>query len=130
VTVTVVDGLVLARSVFEHSANYASLIALGTFQPITDPSERHAALEAFTERPLPGRWAEVRAPNTNELRATKILRIHLDEISVKTRTGPPDDGNSPDAKRHTWAGVVPIETRYGTQSPRPDSPTASPSHQA
>ena len=119
-TVTLLDGLVLARSVFEHSANYASLIALGSFQAVTDADERLAALEAFTERLVPGRWAEVRAPSANELRATAILQLPLDEVSVKSRSGPPDDGNSSDAGRSTWAGVLPIETRFGTPIPAPE----------
>jgi nitroimidazol reductase NimA-like FMN-containing flavoprotein (pyridoxamine 5'-phosphate oxidase superfamily) len=128
VTVTIVHGLVLARSAFEHSANYEAVMAFGTFAQIDDETERMAAFEAFTEKLLPGRWEEVRQPNAKELKATSILAMEIDEASAKIRTGPPDDDDSPDAERDTWAGVVPIVTSYGTPFPspglRPDIPLA------
>jgi len=120
VTVTVVDGLVLARSAFEHSVNYASVIALGRFATVEGEAEELLALESFTEKLLPGRWREVRKPSRAELKATTILSLALDEASVKLRTGPPDDGRSADATLPVWAGVVPIETRFGEPLPAPD----------
>lgn len=119
VTVTIVHGLVLARSAFEHSANYAAVMAFGTFERIDDEAERMAAFEAFTEKLLPGRWDEVRQPNDKELKATTILAMEVAEASAKIRTGPPDDDDSPDAERETWAGVVPIVSSYGTPLPSP-----------
>jgi uncharacterized protein len=118
-TVTLVHGLVLARSAFEHSANYDSVMAFGAFAPVDDEDERLRAFEAFTEKLLPGRWAEVRQPNAKELKATEILALEIGDASVKVRSGPPDDDDSPDAERDTWAGVLPIVSAYGT-------PTASP----
>ena len=118
-TVTLVHGLVLARSAFEHSANYDSVMAFGAFAPVDDEEERLSAFEAFTEKLLPGRWDEVRQPNAKELKATEILALEIGDASVKVRSGPPDDDDSPDAERDTWAGVLPIVSSYGT-------PTASP----
>jgi nitroimidazol reductase NimA-like FMN-containing flavoprotein (pyridoxamine 5'-phosphate oxidase superfamily) len=117
VTVTIVHALVLARSAFEHSANYDSVMAFGTFERIDDKAERLAAFEA--EKLLPGRWDEVRQPNAQELKATAILAMEIDEASAKIRTGPPDDDESPDAERETWAGVVPIVSSFGTPVPSP-----------
>jgi uncharacterized protein len=114
VTVTVVDALVLARSAFEHSANYDSAIAFGSFATVEDEDERLRAFEAFTEKLLPGRWDEVRQPNAKELKATEILAMEIDAASAKTRNGPPDDDDSVDAERNTWAGIVPIVSSYGT----------------
>ena len=119
VTVTIVHGLVLARSAFEHSANYEAVMAFGRFEPVDAEAERLAAFEAFTEKLLPGRWAEVRPPNAQELKATQILAMEIDEASAKVRTGPPDDDESPDAELATWAGVVPIVSSYGTPVPSP-----------
>jgi nitroimidazol reductase NimA-like FMN-containing flavoprotein (pyridoxamine 5'-phosphate oxidase superfamily) len=119
VTVTIVHGLVLARSAYEHSANYEAVMAFGAFELIDDEAERLAAFEAFTERLLPGRWEEARQPNAQELKATAILAMEIDEASAKIRTGPPDDDESPDAERNVWAGVVPIVSSYGTPVPSP-----------
>jgi nitroimidazol reductase NimA-like FMN-containing flavoprotein (pyridoxamine 5'-phosphate oxidase superfamily) len=113
VAVTVIDGLVLARSVFEHSANYASLMAFGQFELVGDEEEKLAALRAFTEKLLPGRWEEVRHPSKLELKATAVLRLPLTEASVKVRSGPPDDDHDVDALLDTWAGVVPIQMSFG-----------------
>ena len=119
VTVTVVDGLVLARSAFEHSANYESAMAFGTFALVEDPEERMRAFEAFTEKLLPGRWNEVRQPNATELKATEILAMEIGDASAKVRSGPPDDDDSADAEWDTWAGVVPIVTSHGPPEPSP-----------
>ena len=128
-TVTVVDGLVLARSAFEHSTNYESAMLFGRFAKVADLDERLVALEAFTEKLLPGRWSEVRGPSERELKATAILSMPIEEASAKRRTGPPDDDESPDAELETWAGVVPIETSFGepVASPglRPDIPLSA-----
>lgn len=90
-TVTLVDGVVLARSIFNHSINYRSVVVLGRADAVDGASEKADALEAFTARLLPGRWAEARPPTSTELKATSILRMPLDEPSAKVRTGPPQD---------------------------------------
>jgi nitroimidazol reductase NimA-like FMN-containing flavoprotein (pyridoxamine 5'-phosphate oxidase superfamily) len=118
-TVTLVHGLVLARSAFEHSANYESAVVFGRFDVVEDPDDRVAAFEAFTEKLLPGRWREVRPPNRKELKATTILALPIDEASAKLRFGPPDDDDSEDAALDTWAGVLPIVTSYGAPEPSP-----------
>jgi len=107
-TVTLLDGIVLARSVFEHSMNYRSVVVLGTAVPVDEPDEKLAALEAFTEKLLPGRWAEARLPTRKELKATSVLRLPLDEASAKIRDGGPEDGDTPDAELDVWAGHVPL----------------------
>ncbi len=107
VTVTILDEFVLARSAFEHSANYDSAVLVGTFEQIAN-EEKLAALEAFVEGVLPGRWNEVRHPSLKELKATAVLATPIANATVKTRTGPPDDDRSPDAELDVWAGVVPI----------------------
>jgi nitroimidazol reductase NimA-like FMN-containing flavoprotein (pyridoxamine 5'-phosphate oxidase superfamily) len=107
-TVTLLDGIVLARSVFEHSMNYRSVIVLGHATPVVEPDEKLAALEAFTEKLLPGRWNEARQPTAKELKATSVLRLPLDEASAKIREGGPEDGDTPDAELEVWAGHVPL----------------------
>lgn len=121
VTVTLLDGLVLARSVFEHSANYRSVVLLGRLEPVP-AARRRAALHAFTERLVPGRWDEVRAPSAKELAKTSVLTMAIDEASVKIRTGPPSDGASPDATPDRWAGVLPLRTRFGPPETAPGLP--------
>lgn len=111
VSVTLVDGIVLARSVFEHSLNYRSVVVLGTASLVEDPAEKLAALRAFTEGLLPGRWAEARQPDRKELKATAVLAIPLAEASAKVRFGPPDDGASEDGALDVWAGEIPLVTR-------------------
>lgn len=111
VTVTLLDGIVLARSVFEHSVNYRSVVVLGTATAVTDVREKRAALEALTERLLPGRWADARPPTPRELRATGVLRLPLDEASAKIREGGPEDGDTPDADLDVWAGEIPLVVR-------------------
>jgi hypothetical protein len=88
--------------------NYRSVVVLGVATPVTDRDEKLAALEAFTEKLLPGRWAEARTPSAKELKATSVLRMPLDEVSAKLRDGGPDDGFSPDAELDVWAGHVPL----------------------
>jgi nitroimidazol reductase NimA-like FMN-containing flavoprotein (pyridoxamine 5'-phosphate oxidase superfamily) len=117
-TVTLLDGLVLARSAFHHSVNYRSVVVLGTATPVEGPSERMRALEAFTERLIPGRWAEVRPPNPQELKGTRVLAMALDETSAKVRTGPPVDEEE-DYALGTWAGVIPLHTTVATPVPDP-----------
>ncbi len=119
VTVTLLHGLVLARSVFEHSANYESVVAFGCFRLIDDEAERLAALQTFTNRVVPDRWDEVRSPNAKELKATMILAMPLSEASAKVRFGPPDDDDSDDAALDVWAGELPIATSFGEPIPSP-----------
>ena len=119
VTVTIVRGLVLARSAFEHSANFDSVVLHGRFELIDDPDERLTALRAFTDRLIPGRWSEVRPPSRKELKATQMLAIAIDEASGKTRSGPPDDDDSEDAAIDTWAGELPVLTTFGEPVPAP-----------
>jgi uncharacterized protein len=118
-TVTMVDGLVVARSVFEHSANYRSAVLIGSFRRIEGERERLAAFEAFTEKLLPGRWNEARTPSAQELKATEILAMRIDEGSAKARAGPPSDDSSEDAALDVWAGVVPLAAVFGEPVPSP-----------
>jgi nitroimidazol reductase NimA-like FMN-containing flavoprotein (pyridoxamine 5'-phosphate oxidase superfamily) len=119
VTVTLVDGIVLARSVFEHSINYRSVVVLGTATPVTDPAEKNTVLEAFTEKLLPGRWTDARQPSRQELKATGVLSLPIDEASAKVRTGAPDDGESADAQLDVWAGHIPLVLRALPPVPAP-----------
>lgn len=107
VTVTLTDGVVLARSVFNHSMNYRSVVALGQAMLISDPSEKLRALEAFTEKLIPGRWNDARQPNERELKATNILKLPLTEISAKVRTGDVED-DAEDYALRVWAGIIPL----------------------
>jgi nitroimidazol reductase NimA-like FMN-containing flavoprotein (pyridoxamine 5'-phosphate oxidase superfamily) len=111
-TVTLVDGLVLARSAFHHSVNYRSVVVVGKLTEVTGDEARMRALEAFTERVLPGRWDEVRPPDRRELKATSILAMPLSEASAKVRTGPPVDDEA-DYDLPVWAGVLPVRTVIG-----------------
>lgn len=112
VTVTLLDGFVLARSAFHHSMNYRSAVVFGRARLVTDPGEKLEALRAFTDHVLPGRWAEVRQPNDRELNATSVLALPLDEASAKVRTGPPVD-DEPDYALPVWAGEVPVRMELG-----------------
>src|SRR5262249_31303593 len=116
ITVTLLDGLVLARSVFNHSMNYRSVVVLGTATVVQDPEEKLAALRAISEHILPGRWADSRQPNEKELKATSALRVPIEEFSAKVRQGPPIDDEE-DYGFRTWAGVVPLETVARTPIP-------------
>ena len=106
-TVTLVDGLVLARSVFNHSMNYRSVVALGNAAIVDEPGEKLAALRAFTEKLIPGRWNDARQPNEQELKATSILRLPLTEVSAKVRVGGVED-DAEDYALQVWAGIVPL----------------------
>jgi len=112
VTVTLLDGLVLARSIFNHSMNYRSVVVLGTAVAVEDPQEKLAALRAISEHILPGRWAESRQPNEKELKATQVMRLAITEFSAKVRQGPPIDDEE-DYAFPTWAGVIPLEMVAG-----------------
>lgn len=112
-TVTLLDGLVLARSVFEHSVNYRSAVILGVATPITEPTAKRAALEVLTDRLLPGRWADARQPTETELKATAVLRLPLDEASAKVRADGPEDDDTPDAELDVWAGHIPLTVTAG-----------------
>ncbi|MGH6944997.1 MAG: pyridoxamine 5'-phosphate oxidase family protein [Geminicoccaceae bacterium] len=116
ITVTHLDGLVLARSGFHHSANYRSVMALGTARLVPD-DEKEGALEDFVEHLFPGRWRELRAPTRQEIKATTVLWMALDEVSAKIRTGPPVDDEE-DYGLPVWAGVLPVASAIG--HPRPD----------
>ena len=109
VTVTHVDGLVLARSAFHHSVNYRSVVILGTARLVEDPAEKMEALRVFTEHVMKGRWDDVRKPTEQELKATSVLALALEEVSAKVRTGGPND-DAPDYDLPVWAGVLPLET--------------------
>ncbi|HEY6944416.1 MAG TPA: pyridoxamine 5'-phosphate oxidase family protein [Candidatus Acidoferrum sp.] len=117
VTVTLVDGFVLARSVFNHSMNYRSVVVLGRATRVDEPQEKLEALHGFTEKILPKRWNDARQPSEKELKATSILRLPLTEVSAKVRTGPPMD-DDPDYALPVWAGVIPVHLSFG--SPVPD----------
>ncbi len=106
-TVTLSDGLVLARSVFNHSMNYRSVVALGKASLIDQPTEKLAALRAFTEKLIPGRWSDARQPNEKELKATSIMKLPLTEVSAKIRVGDVED-DAPDYELQVWAGVIPL----------------------
>jgi len=108
VTVTLVDGLVLARSAFHHSMNYRSVVVFGTATVIQDPAEKNEALRVITEHLVPGRWQQARQPTAKELEATMVLAVPLEEVSAKVRTGPPLDDEE-DYGLPMWAGVLPLQ---------------------
>jgi nitroimidazol reductase NimA-like FMN-containing flavoprotein (pyridoxamine 5'-phosphate oxidase superfamily) len=116
-TVTLLDGVVLARSAVHQSVNYRSVVVFGRAEEIDDAARKRAAIEAFSERLIPGRWREVRPPTEKELKAIKVLSLPLDEASAKLRTGGPKDDEE-DYSREGWAGVIPIATVAG--EPLPD----------
>jgi nitroimidazol reductase NimA-like FMN-containing flavoprotein (pyridoxamine 5'-phosphate oxidase superfamily) len=118
ITVTLLDGLVLARSVFNHSMNYRSVVILGKATLVDDPAEKLAALRVLSEHILPGRWDDARQPNERELKATSVLRVPIEEFSAKVRVGPPID-DAEDYSFPTWAGVIPMEMKTG--EPIPDA---------
>jgi len=112
VTVTLVDGLVLARSAFHHSMNYRSVVILGTAHAVHDPAEKVRALAAFTNHIVPGRWYAVRAVRDSEVKTTAVLKLSLQEVSAKVRTGPPKD-EPEDYALPIWAGVLPLQLTTG-----------------
>jgi nitroimidazol reductase NimA-like FMN-containing flavoprotein (pyridoxamine 5'-phosphate oxidase superfamily) len=117
VTVTHVDGLVLARSAFHHSVNYRSVVILGIARLVEDPAEKMEALRLFTEHVMKGRWDDVRQPTEQELKATTVLALPMEEVSAKVRTGGPID-DEPDYSLPVWAGVLPLEV--AAKAPIPD----------
>lgn len=112
VTVTLLDGLVLARSIFNHSMNYRSVVVLGTAVAVTDRTEKLEALRLLSEHILPGRWVDSRQPNEKEIKATLVMRLAIAEFSAKVRQGPPIDDEE-DYAFPTWAGVIPLEMVAG-----------------
>ena len=122
VTVTLLDGLVLARAARNHSMNYRSVVVLGTAEPVDDPEERLAALAATIDHALPGRWREVRPPSPDELQEVGVVRLPLHEASAKIRVGPPRDFDA-DLARECWAGEIPL--RLTAASPVPDPQLAA-----
>lgn len=117
-TVTLLDGIVLARSAFHHSMNYRSVVLLGHVRHVEGVEEKTRALEAFTEKLVPGRWDAVRPPSRQELKGTKVLALPIDECSAKVRTGPPVDDDE-DYALDAWAGVVPLALTRGALVPDP-----------
>lgn len=124
VTVTLVDGFVLARSAFHHSINYRSVVMFGKARLVIDHEEKLHALRSFTNHMVPGRWEEVRWPTEQELKATSVLALPLDEASAKVRTGPPVDDEE-DYSMPVWAGIVPIHMRAGEPIPDPRLSTSA-----
>jgi nitroimidazol reductase NimA-like FMN-containing flavoprotein (pyridoxamine 5'-phosphate oxidase superfamily) len=118
VAVTVLDGLVLARAVFNHSMNYRSVVAFGRATLVDDPDEKMEAMRVFTEKILPGRWDDARLPSDKEFRATMMLAIPIDEASAKVRNGPPSDEEE-DYGLEVWAGVIPYSLIPGDPIPDP-----------
>jgi uncharacterized protein len=119
VTVTHVDGLVLARSAYHHSINYRSVVVLGRAVPVLDEQEKVEALEAFVNSMVPGRWDDVRKPNPGELKATQVFKVAIREASAKIRTGPPVD-EPEDLELAVWAGVIPLAESAGAAISAPD----------
>ncbi|MEJ2868585.1 pyridoxamine 5'-phosphate oxidase family protein [Actinomycetospora sp. OC33-EN08] len=129
-TVTLLDGLVLARSVFSHSANYRSAVIRGRVRRVTDPDEQLSALEAVVEHLTPGQWDHARRPDRKETAATAVLALDLHEASVKVRQGPPGDPELVAEGDRRWAGVVPVTTVLGAPETCPALPAdvAVPEH--
>jgi uncharacterized protein len=125
-TVTHVDGIVYARSVFHHSMNYRSAFGHGMARAVHDPTERLDALRAIVEQLSPGSWEHARQPSTRELAATAVFGIDLTEASVKVRTGPPGDDDSDLETGGRWAGVLPVRTVFGAPEPCPTLPADAP----
>ena len=123
VTVSLIDGLVLARSLYNHSVNYRSAVILGRAHEIKDADEKLRALEVLVEHAVPGRFEGARVPSPSELKATRVLRLPLAEASAKVRSGPPIDDEE-DKDLDVWAGVIPIRVRMGAPVPAPEMPKA------
>ncbi|MFC5995213.1 pyridoxamine 5'-phosphate oxidase family protein [Pseudonocardia hispaniensis] len=119
VTVTLLDGIVYARSVFHHSMNYRSAVVHGTARPVTDRGEQLTGLRAIVEHLAPGSWSHARLPDGKEMAATAVLAVDLAEASVKIRTGPPGDEDRDIADPAYWAGVLPLHTHWGAPEPCP-----------
>lgn len=125
VTVTIIDGLVLARSAFHHSMNYRSVVAFGKARLLEEPARKMRALQRISEHLLAGRWSDVRGPSREEMAATSVLEFVIEEASAKVRIGPPKD-DAEDYARATWAGVMPVSLRMGTPEPDPKLPADTP----
>jgi hypothetical protein len=119
IAVTLLDGLVLARSVFNHSMNYRSVVLFGSATPIEDPGRKLEAMQTFTEKVLPGRWGDARVPSEKEFKGTLMLGIPIDTASAKVRRGPPSD-EPEDLDLPVWAGVIPLSTIAGAPVAAPD----------
>ncbi len=115
--VTLVDGLVLARSTFHHSIDYRSVVVYGCGEEVRDPGEKRAALDAIVEQIVPGRTAEARGPSARELRSTRVVRVQIDEVAAKVRVGGPNDDEEDVARGGVWAGVLPLSTVPGAAVP-------------
>jgi len=128
-TVTLVDGLVLARSAINHSMNYRSVVLFGTATPISDETEKLSVLQSLSEHLIAGRWADVRGPTKEELRRTYVVAIPIEEASAKVRTGPPHD-DEPDYDLPIWAGVIPLRlsAAQAIEDPRLKSGLAQPGY--
>ncbi len=124
-TATLLDGLVLARSAVHHSVNYRSVVVFGQPQPVESADEKRAALEAFTEKLVPGRWGDARLPTTQELKGTAVLRLPLDETSAKVRTGGPLDDDE-DYALPVWAGTIALHQTFGPPTPDESLPPTIP----
>jgi uncharacterized protein len=122
ITVTLLDGLVLARSAFHHSMNYRSVVLFGEARAVDDPAEKARVLQVLAEHLVPGRWKDIRVPTPGELKATSVLSIPIDEASAKVRTGPPVDDED-DYAMSTWAGVLPLSITAGEPVPCPRLPS-------
>ena len=129
-TVTLLDGVVYARSAFHHSMNYRCAVVHGVLRPVEDPEERQLGLAALTEHLAPGSWTATRQPDRKELAATALLALDLTEAGVKVRTGPPGDDErdlpAPDEADPVWAGVLPLRTVAGEPEPCPSLPPGTP----
>jgi nitroimidazol reductase NimA-like FMN-containing flavoprotein (pyridoxamine 5'-phosphate oxidase superfamily) len=127
VEVTLLDGLVLARSAFHHSMNYRSVVLYGTARAVVDQAEKLDALRVISDHIIPGRWEHVRGPNENEMRATTVLELQITEASAKVRTGPPVD-DAEDYALPVWAGVIPIRVQAGEPVADEQTTVAPPGH--
>ena len=125
VSVTLLDGLVLARSAYHHSMNYRSVVLFGKAQAVSDPTEKMQALQAFTDHVMKGRWEQVRSPNPEELAATSVLSLPIQEASAKIRTGPPIDAEA-DYALDVWAGILPLSQAVGAPEADPKLPATIP----
>jgi uncharacterized protein len=125
VTVTLLDGLVYARSVFGHSANYRSAVVHGVPRLVTDPDEQWRALRAIVEHTTPGSWEHARTPTRKELAATSVLALDLGEASLKVRTGPPGAEDAEPGDDSVWAGVLPLRAVFGEPTPCPELPAGA-----
>lgn len=118
-SVVIIDGIILARSIFEHSMNYRSVVLFGRGKAIFKEDEKYQALQIISEKLLAGRWEDTRQPNSVELKATGVVSIDIESATAKLRNAPPDD-QPEDLSRSVWAGVIPINTVYGEPTPAPD----------